>query len=173
MTVHKQSEAGNRGENAVRVCVRVRPLNDRERKSGAVNCVAFDAQTHQVVLHAPPNHNFHKNHGKPRHGFAFDHSYGPKGSSRDAYADCVAPLVENVAKVWQHSLEINTGFRTVRFRNQDLHPFHPCAGRVCFLREQFASAKFTLLYPFSALGCMRTRIIGTTRRNSAVPNRAD
>ena len=102
MTVHKQSEAGNRGaENAVRVCVRVRPLNDRERKSGAVNCVAFDAQTHQVVLHAPPNHNFHKNHGKPRHGFAFDHSYGPKGSSRDAYADCVAPLVENVAKVWQ------------------------------------------------------------------------
>jgi hypothetical protein len=108
MTVNKQLENTKASENGVRVCVRVRPLNDRERKSGATSCVGFDANNLHIVLHAPSNHNFHKNHGKPRHGFAFDYSYGPNRSSRDLYADCVAPLVENVAKVTTSSFLIET-----------------------------------------------------------------
>lgn len=79
--------------------LQVRTMSEKEKDCGYRNCVAFDDPTNQVVLQAPANHNFHRHHGKPFHGFAFDHFYGPKESSEDIYRDCVAKLVENATRV--------------------------------------------------------------------------
>eukprot|EP00873_Tetraselmis_striata_P001075 jgi/Tetstr1/421339/TSEL_012309.t1 len=94
----KTTDSGSKAEgNAVRVCVRVRPLNDKERSNGHRNCVAFDEPTSQVVLQAPHTEALKRYHAKPHHAFAFDYYFGPSDPSHKIYEHCVAKLVENVA----------------------------------------------------------------------------
>ncbi|KAI8464145.1 MAG: P-loop containing nucleoside triphosphate hydrolase protein [Monoraphidium minutum] len=80
----------------IQVCVRVRPLNPRERDEGLRSCVAFDEPTRQVVLQAVDKDTLMQLRGCTAKGFAFDRRFGVDSSADDIYDSCVAGLVENL-----------------------------------------------------------------------------
>ncbi|KIY91621.1 kinesin family protein, partial [Monoraphidium neglectum] len=84
--------------NGIQVCVRVRPLNDRERNEGLRSCVTFDEPSRQVVLQAVDKETLMQLRGCTAKGFAFDRRFGVDQTSDDIYDNCVAGLVENLFK---------------------------------------------------------------------------
>eukprot|EP00879_Flechtneria_rotunda_P021695 GHRR01022875.1.p1 GENE.GHRR01022875.1~~GHRR01022875.1.p1 ORF type:complete len:1033 (+),score=433.02 GHRR01022875.1:114-3212(+) len=84
--------------SGIQVCVRVRPLNDRERDAGYRNCISFDEATRQVVLEAVDRTTLAHLRGQGAKGYAFDRRYGPEHISDNIYADCVSQLVDNLFK---------------------------------------------------------------------------
>ncbi|GAX73057.1 hypothetical protein CEUSTIGMA_g510.t1 [Chlamydomonas eustigma] len=86
------------GENAIQVCVRVRPLNNRERDEGHRTCVVLDEETKQVVLTAVDKNTLLQLRGSSAKGYAFDRRYDQNDISDMIYDDCIAQLVEKVFK---------------------------------------------------------------------------
>ncbi|GLC45429.1 hypothetical protein PLESTB_000619800 [Pleodorina starrii] len=89
---------GGEPSTAIQVCVRVRPLNPRERDEGLRACVSFDEETKQVVLSAVDKNTLLQLRGATAKGYAFDRRYGQDVTSDAIYEDCVAQLVEAVFK---------------------------------------------------------------------------
>ncbi|GFR41808.1 hypothetical protein Agub_g2578 [Astrephomene gubernaculifera] len=89
---------GSEPSSAIQVCVRVRPLNPRERDEGLRACVSFDEETKQVVLSAVDKNTLLQLRGATAKGYAFDRRYGQDITSDAIYDDCVAQLVEAVFK---------------------------------------------------------------------------
>ncbi|WIA34627.1 hypothetical protein OEZ86_012944 [Tetradesmus obliquus] len=84
--------------SGIQVCVRARPLNDREREGGFRNCISFDEATQQVVLSAVDRNTLLQLRGQTAKGYAFDRRYGPEHTSDNIYDDCVSHLVDNLFK---------------------------------------------------------------------------
>ncbi|EFJ50779.1 inversion kinesin InvA [Volvox carteri f. nagariensis] len=91
-------QEGGEPSSAIQVCVRVRPLNPRERDEGLRACVSFDEETKQVVLSAVDKNTLLQLRGATAKGYAFDRRYGQDITSDAIYEDCVAQLVEAVFK---------------------------------------------------------------------------
>ncbi|PRW20706.1 kinesin KIF3B [Chlorella sorokiniana] len=71
----------------VRVAVRCRPLNERERAERQAEVVAVDAAAAQVVLRAAG--------GEAPRAFTFDRTFGPEATQAEVYDAMAAPLVES------------------------------------------------------------------------------
>ncbi|GIL52093.1 hypothetical protein Vafri_8067 [Volvox africanus] len=91
-------QEGAEPSSTIQVCVRVRPLNPRERDEGLRACVSFDEETKQVVLSAVDKNTLLQLRGATAKGYAFDRRYGQDITSDAIYEDCVAQLVEAVFK---------------------------------------------------------------------------
>jgi len=83
---------------AIAVCVRVRPLNTKERDEGFRVCLQFDEPTKQVVMMAVDKTSLFQLRGSTAKGYAFDRRYSPEESSDKIYDDCIGSLVENCFK---------------------------------------------------------------------------
>ncbi|KAF6261928.1 P-loop containing nucleoside triphosphate hydrolase protein [Scenedesmus sp. NREL 46B-D3] len=84
--------------SGIQVCVRARPLNDRERDGGFRNCISFDEATQQVVLSAVDRNTLVQLRGQTAKGYAFDRRFSPEHTSDNIYDDCVCHLVDNLFK---------------------------------------------------------------------------
>ncbi|GMH43780.1 hypothetical protein BSKO_11714 [Bryopsis sp. KO-2023] len=83
---------------SLQVCVRVRPLFEREKDEGYRVCVHYDDPTKQVVLTAVDKGTLIQLHGQTARGFSFDRYYPPEGTSDAIYDDTVSKTVENCFK---------------------------------------------------------------------------
>jgi len=77
---------------AVKVIVRVRPLNERENNLNCKNIIDIDSSRGQCSI---KNSSSSKIQPKP---FFFDGSYGLESTTEQIYLDIVYPLVENVTE---------------------------------------------------------------------------
>jgi len=91
-------DAAGAMDSSISVCVRVRPLNAREREEGFRICLEFDEPTKQVVMMAVDKTSLFQLRGSTAKGYAFDRRYSPEQSSDSIYEDCVANLVESCFK---------------------------------------------------------------------------
>jgi len=73
----------------VKVAIRVRPMNSREKKEGNQTVVNADKQENMVTVDKPDGSNDPKS-------FAFDYVYPPNSKQRDIYDEVAFPLVESV-----------------------------------------------------------------------------
>eukprot|EP00201_Polytomella_parva_P012750 CAMPEP_0175060814 /NCGR_PEP_ID=MMETSP0052_2-20121109/13239_1 /TAXON_ID=51329 ORGANISM="Polytomella parva, Strain SAG 63-3" /NCGR_SAMPLE_ID=MMETSP0052_2 /ASSEMBLY_ACC=CAM_ASM_000194 /LENGTH=664 /DNA_ID=CAMNT_0016326601 /DNA_START=242 /DNA_END=2232 /DNA_ORIENTATION=- len=85
-------------ENGIQVCVRVRPLNLREREEGHRICVSFDDESKQVVLSAVDRNTLIQLRGQTAKGYAFDKRYGQEVTSDLLYDDAIASTVDAIFK---------------------------------------------------------------------------
>ena len=72
----------------VKVCVRVRPMNNLEKKKNSVNCVEVDKDNNQINLVKPENNQTNT--------FQYDYVYPPNISQRLVYDETAFPIVEAV-----------------------------------------------------------------------------
>ena len=78
---------------AVRVIVRCRPENSREKSLKCKNVVQVDEERNQIIL---KNSIATATHGKQDKPFTFDGSYGPNSKTSTIYAESAASLIESV-----------------------------------------------------------------------------
>jgi len=76
-------------DDNVKVAVRSRPLNSREKKIKAKMVVEVDAASNQMTLKKPSDMKSSKL-------FRFDYVYGSKSTQKEIYEDTAYPLVESV-----------------------------------------------------------------------------
>jgi kinesin family protein 3/17 len=72
----------------VRVAIRVRPMNNLERKNNSVNCVEVDKDNNQINLIKPETNQTNT--------FQYDYVYPPNISQRIVYDETAFPIVEAV-----------------------------------------------------------------------------
>jgi len=82
--------AGAQGNEAVKVIVRCRPMNKREKDLKSQNVVFMDQATYSCSLVNPKEPNV------PAKSFAFDGAYGPDSTTEAIYNDNGFALVEGV-----------------------------------------------------------------------------
>ena len=87
-----KSESGNNENDNVKVAVRCRPLNAREKKLKSRFVIKVDATSNQMILKKPDSANVTKS-------FSFDYVYGDDSKQREVYEDTAYPLVESVYDV--------------------------------------------------------------------------
>ena len=80
------------GDEAVRVIVRCRPMNDREEKLTCETVVKIDTRIAQVQLCKPKS----ADRSVPPKMFTFDGSYFTKDTTKQIYDEICFPLVEGV-----------------------------------------------------------------------------
>ena len=80
----KPPEASN---ECVKVMVRSRPMNTKEKNNGSKNCIEIDKTINQVILHGIES---------PERAFTFDAVYDEHSSQRGVYDEGAFPLVESV-----------------------------------------------------------------------------
>eukprot|EP00798_Chlamydomonas_sp_ICE-L_P012338 gene12338-15515_t len=73
---------------SVRVCVRCRPLNSKEKGDGRQTIVEIDERTGQVTLHNPKG-----DAGEPPKNFTFDYSFPHTITQKEVYDKCARPIV--------------------------------------------------------------------------------
>eukprot|EP01084_Bolivina_argentea_P155919 271696_1 len=73
----------------VKVAVRCRPLNERERKLKTKYVIEVDIENNQIALRKPRN-------DKSIKSFRFDNVYGENSTQKEVYEDTAYPLVESV-----------------------------------------------------------------------------
>ena len=73
----------------VKVAVRSRPLNAREKKIKSKVVVDVDAANNQMILKKPSDM-------KSTKSFRFDYVYGVNSTQKEIYEDTAYPLVESV-----------------------------------------------------------------------------
>lgn len=93
-----QASNSNVPDSAIQVCVRVRPLNNRELDEGHRVCVSFDEPSKQVVLTAVDKATLLQLRGATAKGYAFDRRYSQDQTSDSIYEDSISQLVENCLK---------------------------------------------------------------------------
>eukprot|EP00484_Ammonia_sp_Unknown_P028048 CAMPEP_0197046746 /NCGR_PEP_ID=MMETSP1384-20130603/22398_1 /TAXON_ID=29189 /ORGANISM="Ammonia sp." /LENGTH=833 /DNA_ID=CAMNT_0042478581 /DNA_START=53 /DNA_END=2554 /DNA_ORIENTATION=+ len=80
---------GDAGKDNVKVAVRCRPLNEREKNLKNAMVIEVDPGSNAIVLKKPPNMTQTKS-------FTFDNVYGDASTQREVYEDTAYPLVESV-----------------------------------------------------------------------------
>eukprot|EP00667_Euglena_gracilis_P001338 EG_transcript_1337 len=85
--VKKEKLAAGAGEN-IRVCVRVRPLSQKEKDSGCIEAVQLDIGNCSILVHHAV--------GDPTGPFTFDAVYNNSFKQRDIFNHEVYPMVECV-----------------------------------------------------------------------------
>lgn len=78
----------------VKVIVRCRPLNQREKDLKCKTCVDIDQSIAQVSLINPEEHQ----DGAPPKTFTFDGAYDPLATTEEIYNEICFPLVESVTE---------------------------------------------------------------------------
>lgn len=78
-------------DEAVKVIVRCRPMNDREFKLNCESVVAMDTSIAQVQLRKP-----NTNRVAPPKMFTFDGAYYTEDTTKQIYDEICFPLVEGV-----------------------------------------------------------------------------
>ncbi|KAK3274142.1 hypothetical protein CYMTET_17663 [Cymbomonas tetramitiformis] len=78
----------------VRTCVRVRPINDREKGESAKQAVFTYPDVNCVRLRAVDNTTMFSLHGQPSRSFTYDGCYGEEETAGQIYSECIAPLVQ-------------------------------------------------------------------------------
>eukprot|EP00347_Sterkiella_histriomuscorum_P004399 403360607 len=81
--------AGNGNTETVKVMVRVRPMNTKEKQKGCKSCVQVDTQQNQVYISKPDETSNQK-------AFAFDSVYDIDSKQQSVYDEGAFPLVESV-----------------------------------------------------------------------------
>ena len=82
-------DTSNKGE-CVKVMVRCRPFNSKEKGNGSKNCVVVDKGINQIVLSTP---ELADDNGR---GFTYDAVYGENSTQREVYDEGAFHLVESV-----------------------------------------------------------------------------
>jgi len=72
----------------VKVAIRVRPMNSKEKKEGNQICVDVDKQENTISVNKQDNND--------NKTFNFDYVYAPGSQQRDIYDEVAFPLVESV-----------------------------------------------------------------------------
>ncbi|XP_053399580.1 kinesin-like protein KIF3A isoform X2 [Mercenaria mercenaria] len=76
----------------VRVCVRCRPMNDKEKGQGCTQVVNVDTVRKTITV----DHKDHTNKGEPPKTFSFDQVYAPDSKQLDLYNETARPIVDFV-----------------------------------------------------------------------------
>ena len=83
-----EKKTNNKSDN-VKVAVRCRPFNDREKKLKSTCVVTTDQSDNQIQIKNITNTSNLKS-------FKFDYVYGEKANQKEIYEDTAYPLVESV-----------------------------------------------------------------------------
>ena len=75
---------------SVKVMVRCRPMNGKEKTRGCESIIDIDKSTNQVLLKPP------ESEGADSKIFAYDAVYGIESTQRQVYDETAFPLVESV-----------------------------------------------------------------------------
>ena len=77
-------------DECVKVMVRCRPFNSKEKANGSKNCVVVEKEINQIVLAAADQST---ENGR---GFTYDAVYGENSTQREVYDEGAFHLVESV-----------------------------------------------------------------------------
>ena len=81
----------SKGGESIKVVIRCRPLNGREKEDGRLKIVDMDRQSGQVVLNNPKGDN-----SEPPKSFTFDSVMDENITQREVYELSARPIVANV-----------------------------------------------------------------------------
>lgn len=76
----------------MRVVVRCRPLNDKEKSSGCFQCVNVDESTGTITVQNPGA----RSTGEPPKRYTFDRVFAPDVKQVDVYTDAARAIIESV-----------------------------------------------------------------------------
>ncbi len=88
--------ASAKGAEAVKVIVRQRPMNSKEKEEGRTQIVKIDSEIGQIQLINPKDMD---GRSEPPKAFTFDLVYDDKSTQKQVYDDVAYPLVESVMEV--------------------------------------------------------------------------
>ncbi|KAL3880211.1 hypothetical protein ACJMK2_032468 [Sinanodonta woodiana] len=81
----------NKDSDNVKVYVRCRPINEKEKEQGCIDVVKVDSVRGSITLR-----NTNATHGEPPKTFTFDTVYGPESKQVDVYNESARPIVDSV-----------------------------------------------------------------------------
>ena len=78
------------GDECVKVMVRCRPMNEKEKGNGSQNVIEVDKSVNQIIITGE------QKGGEQERAFTYDSVYGPESTQREVYDEGAFGLVESV-----------------------------------------------------------------------------
>ena len=79
----------SKNSERIKVSVRCRPMNDKERKEGYQSCVQVDSERGEVIVTIP---------NQPIRNFFYDKTYGVTSTQEQVFQETAMPIVESVCQ---------------------------------------------------------------------------
>ena len=79
----------SKNSERIKVSVRCRPMNKKEKNEGFKNCVEVDGERGEVIVRIE---------NQPARNFFYDKAYGPNSTQDQVFQETAMPIVESVCQ---------------------------------------------------------------------------